>query len=74
MTFYLDKSQGGRSVKERGTVALLLRKSLKGFPQGTLENLNWWSLCLAALAALAVAETAEGQALLKEMGIVLNLN
>ncbi|CAK9025730.1 Protein white [Durusdinium trenchii] len=60
-TFFLDKSGGGRQVAERKTVALILRKSLKPFPQGALENFDWLTLFIAlGLGSLILGQTELG--------------
>eukprot|EP00435_Cladocopium_sp_Y103_P019654 s3378_g4.t1 len=64
-TFFLDKSDGGRRVAERKTVALLLRKSLKPFPQGDLENLNWGAVLTLLGLGLALTQTPEVVTLLQ---------
>lgn len=64
-TFFLDKSEGGRRVAERKTVALLLRKSLKPFPQGDLENLNWGAVLTLLGLFLALTQTPEVVTLLQ---------
>ncbi|CAE7413042.1 CDC123 [Symbiodinium necroappetens] len=66
VTTYLDASEPRDStsrVKERTTVAFLLRKSLKPFPWGTLENQNW-GLLLALLGGAAYLQSSDGEELL----------
>ncbi|CAJ1440157.1 unnamed protein product [Effrenium voratum] len=43
-TLFLDKAGATPSVAERKTVAFLLRKCLKPFPLGDLENTDWPSV------------------------------
>eukprot|EP00439_Symbiodinium_sp_Y106_P032313 s6575_g3.t2 len=71
VTTYLDASEPRDStsrVKERTTVAFLLRKSLKPFPWGNLENQNW-GLLLALLGGAAYLQSSElGEELLGLQG------
>lgn len=46
-------------------VALLLRKSLKPFPQGDLENLNWGAVLTLLGLFLALTQTPEVVTLLQ---------
>ena len=46
-------------------VALLLRKSLKAFPQGALENLNWGAVLTLLGLFLALTQTPEVVTLLQ---------
>eukprot|EP00434_Breviolum_minutum_P011110 symbB.v1.2.009803.t1/scaffold614.1/size180566/13 len=62
---FLDKSDGSRRVAERKTVALLLRKSLKPFPQGDLENLNWGAVLTLLGLGLALSQAPDLVAVLQ---------
>lgn len=72
-TFFLDKSGGGRRVAERKTVALLLRKSLKPFPQGSLENVNWLAGLTLLGLGLALAQSPEVVTLLQSKVVGLDI-
>eukprot|EP00438_Fugacium_kawagutii_P016784 Skav217462 [mRNA] locus=scaffold1405:78226:79233:+ [translate_table: standard] len=72
-TFFLDKSGGGRRVAERKTVALLLRKSLKPFPQGSLENVNWFAGLTLLGLGLALAQSPEVVTLLQSKVVGLDI-
>lgn len=65
-TSYLETAGGQSRIAGRRTVALVLRKSLRPFPIGALENLNWGPLVgvLALLAAGTTAEPGQWEAIL----------
>mmetsp|Transcript_42912 Transcript_42912/g.99972 ORF Transcript_42912/g.99972 Transcript_42912/m.99972 type:complete len:353 (-) Transcript_42912:24-1082(-) len=67
VTTYLDTSGATPLVKDRTTVAFLLRKSLKPFPWGSLENVNW----APGLAALAAGAYWQNSDLSEEFGATL---
>jgi len=61
-TTYLETDDGPSCIKERRTVALLLRKSLRPFPIGAIENANWGGLAgIVAASALAREAIQSGQ-------------
>jgi len=59
-TVYLDKTGGSRKLADKKTFALVLRKSLKGFPIDAFENFNWgWYVAVISLAAAAYSSITD---------------